>query len=154
MKKHVSLILALLFIITMNLASLAQDTSRPPLAQVEAGAPTQPGAFSAESPSEGLASATAAKKILVARGGWSVSFTVNDITGSVFEYGGKGYDTKIKYLGKAGSGTNEFLYYDGVNYAFRLAIRNQSTGGTHDMYISNNGGEYALYAKGVPFSMP
>jgi len=131
----------------------ADDTRKPVPAAEEAKAPAALDKDYKEAkpvPSKTGAFATANEVVVMvtARGCFGLAYD-GSANGAVFEYQGKGYDTKVKYL----TFQNGFLYFQVTDWQITVAVRDSSP---FDVWFFVNGGstpvEYTPSASFYPIA--
>jgi len=133
-------------LVCMNSGSGAEDKKVPEAEKP----PSLPKEYSKEAPTSGLAKSAASATVIVIcpRGGFALAISAAEKTGTVFEYGGKGFDSKLTYLGAQAG----FLYYSVQGWQIIMAIRNEAVGGKHDMWFFVNGSSTPLrYSDGIAY---
>lgn len=96
----------------------AQDKKRVP--DDPKAAPSLPKTYSKEKSTGGLLARAAQVVVVSDRGAFGLS--AQSETGAVFEWGEKGYDTRLRHLGSQGG----FLYFEVTQWQVIVAIRDTS----------------------------
>jgi hypothetical protein len=142
-----ALVTAGFVMVFLSVIAIAQDRALPEAP----AAPRLPAAeaYSNDKLQHGLAATAGGADVIVCTqapdgrtplGGWVLSVTSANPTPAVWVYAGHGFPPyQVKFLGTAGAGINQFLYYQVVGWQCVMAVRNQAIGGTHDQYLFING---------------